>query len=178
MVVLLSAASLSGDARGQDATKFRSVVDGSAGLLHNYKDGLGASVTASYRIASEFIGLQMTPLDLGVIPSTDDRFSYEASTSGGMDCRDRSSGQVVGKPFCQPKLIYAAGVEGLAAHRVGNGRALAGGVGVRFGNSRGIYGSGSWFSAPMNGKSWRVTLRVGGAFWDLGLGGSVPWPST
>jgi hypothetical protein len=51
---------------------FSTGIGGSLGLLYTTNDGTGVSLTGNFTIASSFVALTLTPVDLGIMPQDED----------------------------------------------------------------------------------------------------------
>jgi hypothetical protein len=152
------------------------LVSGTVGITNLQDEGVGASVSAGYAIATRHVAVSLVVLDLGLFPKDDNAEVMVGPVFGDESrCRSRQTGQPVNNDLCDPRVLFAASAHVLAALPLSDRGSLGVGGGFRAGNSAGPYALAAIVIGPLNGRNWYLRGRFGEKLLvDLALGGSLP----
>lgn len=149
---------------------------GAALGVTNLKDqGTGMSVTGSWLIRARWLGLNIVPLDVVVLPQpANSRYRRETFDNGSTVCRDIENGQFAADENCTAELAYGAAAEGGVTIPLGERRALGLWGGYRAGETAGPYFAPIITFGPARAPHWQLRGRVGATITEVSVSGYVP----
>lgn len=150
------------------------LLTGSFGFLHTPEDeGMSLSFGMGGVLLGHLVGF-VFPLDLGIVPNKSDRYYTDTFDNGNSVCRDSETGRFASKSNCAAEIIYAASAEAGFALATGTHPVYLTG-GYRVGAGQTAFGALSIAFQPMRSMHAYGKASVGQDFFQVALGGTVPF---